>query len=128
MEDGELFDYELEVKPILEVLVGRSLIQARMELIQENERSIYLKHKKNYEQLREFELINLQRQEAARIRREEEKNRRENQKEERRKINIITQKKLVATLFAKRTIVPLKNNCFNHLLETGVMRYSYKLK
>ncbi len=46
VEDGELFDYELEVKPILEVLVGRSLIQARMELIEEHERSEYLKHKK----------------------------------------------------------------------------------
>ena len=122
VEDGELFDYELEVKPILEVLVGRSLIQARMELIEEHERSEYLKHKKHFEQLREFELVNLQRQESARTRKEEEKSRRENQKQERRRLNILTQKKLVASMFGKRTIMPLKKNCFNHLIETGILR------
>ncbi len=37
MEDTELFDYELEVMPILEVLVGRVVEQSRMELIEELE-------------------------------------------------------------------------------------------
>lgn len=93
-----------------------------MELIEEHERTEYLKHKKQYEQIREFELINLQRQEAARIRREEEKKRRENQKKERTKMTITTQKKLIANTFAKRLVFPLKNQCFNHLLESGVLR------
>ena len=48
-----------------------------MELIEEHERTEYLKHKNQYEQIREFELINLQRQEASRIRREEEKKRKQ---------------------------------------------------
>lgn len=37
----------MEVKPILEVLVGRSVIQAQYELIEEYERDQYLEHKKN---------------------------------------------------------------------------------
>ena len=86
--DGELFDFEMEVKPILEVLVGRSVIQAQYELIEEYEREEYLTHKKNYERKREFELNKLQRTEAKYMRQEEEKQRRFKQKEQ-RKINDI---------------------------------------
>jgi len=35
--DPELFDYELEVEPILQVLVGKSLEQARIEVIEQYE-------------------------------------------------------------------------------------------
>ena len=93
-----------------------------MELIEEFERAEYLKNKKLYEQEREFELINLQRMEAARIRREGEKNRRENQKVERKKLSIVTQKKLIANVFGKRAMFSLKKDCFTYLLETGVLR------
>jgi len=46
IQDNELFDFELEVEPILQVLVGRSLVSATYELIKEEERKEYLEHKK----------------------------------------------------------------------------------
>ena len=121
--DGELFDFEMEVKPILEVLVGRSVIQAQYELIEEFEREEYLKHKKNYERKREFELNKLQRTEAKYIRQEEEKQRRFKQKEQRKINDIIMQKKLMANVFSKHFLKNLKGNTFRHLQERGFLSY-----
>jgi hypothetical protein len=128
IEDGELFDFELEVESILEVLVGRSLVQARYELIEEDERREFLDHKRKYEQRREYELINLQRSEAARIRREEEKVRRQKQTYEKRNNEIITQKKLICKTFSKSYLKFLKRNTLNHLLERGYLKENHDLR
>ena len=119
--DGELFDFEMEVKPILEVLVGRSVIQAQYELIEEYEREEYLTHKKNYERKREFELNKLQRKEAKYMRQEEEKQRRFKQKEQRKINDIIMQKKLMSNVFSKHFLKNLKSNTFRHLKERGFL-------
>ena len=108
LECGELFDFEMEVKPILEVLVGRSVIQAQYELIEEFEREEYLNHKKKYEKKREFELNKLQRTEAKYIRQEEEKQRRFKQNEQRKINDIIMQKKLMSKVFSKHFLKNLK--------------------
>ena len=119
--DGELFDFDLEVKPILEVLVGRSVLQAKMELIEEEEREQYLKHKREYERKREFELNNLQRTEARYVRREEEKQRRFKQKEQRKLNDIIMQKKLMAKNFSKSYLRTLKQSSYRQLQEMGFL-------
>ena len=119
--DGELFDFDLEVKPILEVLVGRSVIQAQYELIEDYERDEYLKHKKAYERKREFELNKLQRTEAKYVRKEEEKQRRFKQKEQRKINDIIMQKKLMAKVFGKYALKDLKYNSFRQLQERGFL-------
>lgn len=122
IEDGELFDFDLEVQPILEVLIGRSLIQAKYELIEEHEREEYLDHKRNYEQKREFELINLQRMEAARIRREQEKDRRNNQTMEKRKYDASSQKKLMAKQFGKNSFKMLDKVAIKKLFDVGFLK------
>ena len=119
--DGELFDFEMEVRPILEILVGRSVIQAQYELIEEYERDEYLNHKKNYERKREFELNKLQRTEDKYIRQEEEKQRRFKQKEQRKINDIIMQKKLMSNVFSKHFLKNLKGNTFRHLQERGFL-------
>ena len=121
--DGELFDFEMEVRPILEVLVGRSVIQAQYELIEEYEREEYLNHKKNYERKREFELNKLQRTEAKYVRQEEEKQRRFKQKEQRKINDIIMQKKLMSNVFSKHFLKNLKTNTFRHLQERGFLSH-----
>ena len=37
IEDGDLFDYEEEVEPILAVLCGKTLEHSRMEVLEEEE-------------------------------------------------------------------------------------------
>ncbi len=67
--DPDLFDYELEVEPVLQVLIGKALEQSRIEVIEDWEKVELRKHKRRYNQLRQARLIELQRQEAARNRR-----------------------------------------------------------
>jgi hypothetical protein len=44
VEEGELFDFDFEVQPILQVLVGKTLEQALLEVMEEDELEIMKKH------------------------------------------------------------------------------------
>lgn len=65
-KDDDLFDFELEAEPILQVLVGKALELAQIEAIEEFEKRELLKHKRLFLQLKEAELLETQRMEAAR--------------------------------------------------------------
>ena len=71
--EPDLFDQILEVEPVLQVLVGKSVEQARMELIEELERQELLIQKAAFEKKRNAELMVTQRVEAAYVRRKEER-------------------------------------------------------
>ena len=60
--DMDLFDFNLEVEPILQVLVGRTLTISRYELLEEDEREEFLKTSKINQKKREFELNKLQKE------------------------------------------------------------------
>lgn len=49
---GELFDFDVEVEPLLEVLVGRVLEQALMEVVEEEELAALREHQAHFEALR----------------------------------------------------------------------------
>ena len=55
--DAELFDFDKEVEPMLNVLVLKTLEQARMEVLEEEELKIMKEQKKEYEEIRNAELI-----------------------------------------------------------------------
>ena len=55
--DADLFDFEMEVEPILQVLVGKSLEQARIEVIEGYENAVLAKHNSQYKQKREAMLV-----------------------------------------------------------------------
>jgi hypothetical protein len=71
-----LFDYENEVEPILQVLVGKSIEHARIEVIEELEAKLLARHKNTFLQLKEAELMETQRLEEARGRKNDEVDRR----------------------------------------------------
>lgn len=73
---GDLFDFDLEVEPILEVLVSKVLEQGLMEVLEEEELSVMRAHQQHFEQIRSAELVAAQRLEAAERRKMEEKERR----------------------------------------------------
>lgn len=74
--DPDLFDFDLEVEPILQVLVGKALEHAHIEIIEDFEKVELEKHKKLFFQIREAELMETQRMEGSRKRRIEETERR----------------------------------------------------
>jgi len=122
VEDHELFDFELEVEPILEVLVGKAIEQGRIEALEEWEQEELRKHKEQYNDIREAELMEVQRLEAAYNRRVEESRRRKLQQEAHTALRIQTQQKLLARLISRGLLSNLKKNSIQMLEDAGVLR------
>ena len=55
--DYELFNFDEEVEPMLNVLCLKTLEQARMEVLEECELTTMKKQKKEYEEVRNAELV-----------------------------------------------------------------------
>jgi len=66
--DHELFDFDREVEPMLNVLIEKTLDQARMEVLEEHELQIIKEQSEEYQEVRNAELIEAQRYEAAEAR------------------------------------------------------------
>ena len=69
----QLFDFDLEVQPILEVLVGKVTEQALIEVMEEEELASLRDKQKIFEEMREAELQEQQRLEEMERRRKHEK-------------------------------------------------------
>jgi|TARA_B110000285_G_scaffold225841_1_gene284661 radial spoke head protein 3 len=74
--DHELFDFNTEAEPLLNVLCSKTLEQARMEVLEETELAIMKAQQKEYEEIVNAELVEAQRFEAAEQRCKEEVERR----------------------------------------------------
>ncbi|KAK9411705.1 T-cell activation Rho GTPase-activating protein [Crotalus adamanteus] len=73
IEEGELFNFDIEVKPMLQVLVGKTLEQALLEVMEEEDLSNLRAHQYAYQELRNAELAEVQRLEEKERRHREEK-------------------------------------------------------
>lgn len=71
--DAELFDFDTEVQPILETLVGRSAEQALVEVMHEEELADMREQQQHFLAIREAEMAELRRLEAEEIRIQSEK-------------------------------------------------------
>jgi radial spoke head protein 3 len=98
---GELFDFDFEVAPLLEVLVGRTLEQAMAELTHEAEIDALRARREAFEAVRSAELAEVQRLEAEVERRAAEKARRKEQEAARLKREAEIREKIAAAAFAR---------------------------
>eukprot|EP00842_Homolaphlyctis_polyrhiza_P004156 jgi/Hompol1/4741/HPOL_000498-RA len=117
--DGELFDFDFEVAPILEVLIGKTLEQALMEVHEEEELATLRAHQLKFEEMRNAELAEVQRLEDAERRRTEEKDRRLAEQ-----LRILKEKqevaeKIAARAFAQSYLNSLIPNVFETLATNG---------
>ncbi|KAG9390861.1 Radial spoke 3 [Carpediemonas membranifera] len=76
IEEGELFDFDVEVEAILEVLVGKTLHQALMEVQEEDEMVALRRRQEEAAARRAADLAEVHRLEEEEKRRQEEKQRR----------------------------------------------------
>ena len=120
--DSELFDYQQEVEPILQILVEKTLEAAKMELIEEFEKDIYIKHNKDFETRKEAELIELQRKENAQERIWKEIKRRKLQDKTFREQSQRTQQKLIARIISKELLSGMQQESLQILLDRGFLR------
>jgi len=117
--EGDLFDFDLEVQPILEVLVGKTLEQSMQEVLEEEELSAIRRRQEDFEQARNAELAEVQRLEAEARRKFEEKERRVTQESERIVNEKDVEEKVAARAFAKEYLTDLHENVFGGLVDDG---------
>ncbi|NXR47567.1 RSPH3 protein, partial [Hippolais icterina] len=119
IEEGELFDFDIEVKPMLEVLVGKTVEQALLEVMEEEELAQLLSHQRAFAELRNAEFAELQRLEEQDRRIREEKERRRLDHLEKLRKQKETAEKIAARAFAKRYLADLIPSVFNNLHDSG---------
>ncbi|XP_039767077.1 radial spoke head protein 3 homolog isoform X2 [Ornithorhynchus anatinus] len=119
IEEGELFDFDIEVKPMLEVLVGKTIEQALLEVMEEEELANLRALQYSFEELRNAELAEVQRLEEQERRHKEEKERRKNQQMEVMNKQNETSEKIAARAFAQRYLADLLPSVFGNLRDSG---------
>ena len=97
----QLFDFDIEVKPILEVLVGKTVEQALLEVMEEEELSNLRAQQRRFKELRNAELVETQRLEEQERRHREEKEWRMKQQAEVLRKEKETGEKISARAFAQ---------------------------
>jgi hypothetical protein len=119
IEAGELFDFDFEVSPLLDVLVGKTLEQSLAEVVQEDELAAIRAKQAEYEAVRSAELAEVQRLEAEVKRRFAEKQRRSEQEAARLRREAEVREKLAASAFARSYLASLRRSVFSQLHESG---------
>ncbi|XP_067150867.1 radial spoke head protein 3 homolog [Apteryx mantelli] len=119
IEEGELFDFDIEVKPMLEILIGKTVEQALLEVMEEEELANLWAHQRAYGELRNTELAEVQRLEEQERRYSEEKERRKRQQMQVLQKQKETTEKIAARAFAQRYLADLIPSVFNNLRESG---------
>jgi len=117
--EGDLFDFDMEVEPILEVLVGKTLEQSMMEVMEEEELQNMRAHQEHFEQMRNAELAETQRLEEGEKRRSEEKARRVQQEKERVQREQRVSQKVAARTFTKGFLSELQSSVVSNLQDAG---------
>ncbi|XP_053155067.1 radial spoke head protein 3 homolog B-like [Hemicordylus capensis] len=117
--EGELFDFDIEVRPVLEVLVGKTIEQALLEVMEEEELANLRAHQYAYQELRFAELAEVQRLEEQERRHREEKERRKRQQLLALKKEKETSEKIAARAFAVRYLSDLIPSVFGSLRDSG---------
>ncbi|KAF4653425.1 Radial spoke head protein 3 [Perkinsus olseni] len=117
--DGELFDFDREVIPVLEVVVGRTIERALMEVLEEEELKAIQKRQAEFAALRHAELLEAQRMEGVEKRRSDERERRKAQEQMRLRVEGVVRRKVLSRQLAKQLVAELEADAFKRLQELG---------
>ncbi|KAM6954087.1 radial spoke head protein 3 homolog [Aplochiton taeniatus] len=119
IEDGELFDFDMEVRPVLEVLVGKTVEQSLLEVMEEEELASLRAQQRAFEELRNAELVEVQRLEEQERRHREEKERRIAQQREVLEKEKEIADKIAARAFAQHYLADLLPSVYTTLRDHG---------
>ena len=116
---GDLFDFDIEVEPLLELLVGKTIHVSMLELMQEEELEAIRRQQDEFESIRNVELAEVQRLEGEARRKAEEKQRRIDQEKKRLQDRRELEEKVAARAFASQYLGSLHNEVFETLENEG---------
>ncbi|XP_012056616.1 PREDICTED: radial spoke head protein 3 homolog [Atta cephalotes] len=121
IEPGELFDYDTEVQPILEVLVGKTIEQALIEVLEEEEISALKEQQRRFLELRMAEKAEEQRLAEEDRRRREEKEQRLKQQEKAMKAQQEIEERVAAAVLLTGYIAELLPAVLESLKMSGYL-------
>jgi hypothetical protein len=116
---GVLFDFDAEVEPILEVLVGKTLELSVLEVLEEEELAAIELRQDQFNEMRDAELAEVQRLESEARRKSAEKLRRLKQGQEHRKAREQLEQKVAARGFARSYLSTVNSEVFWELQQEG---------
>ncbi|XP_070782447.1 radial spoke head protein 3 homolog [Enoplosus armatus] len=119
IEEGELFDFDREVQPVLEVLVGKTIEQALEEVMEEEELASLKAQQRAFRELRNNELAEVQRLQEQERHHSEEKERRIAQQREVLKNEREVAEKIAARAFTQQYLADLLPSVFSSLRRHG---------
>ncbi|XP_022238027.1 radial spoke head protein 3 homolog B-like isoform X2 [Limulus polyphemus] len=117
--EGELFDFDMEVQPLLEVLVGQTVEQALLEVLEEEELAELQNQQRKYEENRYAELAEQQRLEEQDRRRSEEREHRIQEQKAAVKLEQETTEKATACLYTQNYLINLVPSVYAKLEDHG---------
>ncbi|XP_029656123.2 LOW QUALITY PROTEIN: radial spoke head protein 3 homolog [Octopus sinensis] len=125
--EGDLFDFDIEVVPILEVIVGKTIEQSLLEIMEEEELANLREQQRHFEELRSAELVEQQRLEEHDRRQKEEGLKqnldcKENRISQQRATLLVekeTARKMAARALAKSYLTDLVPSVFDGLRKSG---------
>ncbi|XP_032691645.1 radial spoke head protein 3 homolog isoform X5 [Odontomachus brunneus] len=121
IEPGELFDYDIEVQPILEVLVGKTIEQALIEVLEEEEIAALKEQQRRFLELRDAEKAEEQRLSEQDRRLREEKDQRLKQQDEAMKVQQETEERVAAAVLLTGYIAELLPAVLESLKMSGYL-------
>ena len=121
IEDGDLFIFDDEVEPILQVLWGKTLEHAKMEVLEEEELRFMREEQKHFQKMREDEIAEAQKLESIELRKKQEIERRKQQHKVKKLEKIAAHKKFSCRQLAKRFFAPLTSHAIVSLCERGAL-------
>ncbi|XP_060948011.1 radial spoke head protein 3 homolog [Limanda limanda] len=119
IEEGELFDFHREVQPVVEVLVGKTIEQSLLEVMEEEELACLQAQQRAFHELRNIHLAEVQRLQEKERRHREEKERRIAQQEEVLEKERETAEKIAARAYTKQHLADLVPAAFSSLRSNG---------
>ncbi|XP_045916694.1 radial spoke head protein 3 homolog [Micropterus dolomieu] len=119
IEEGELFDFDREVQPVLEVLVGKTIEQSLEEVMEEEELACLRAQQRAFEELRNNELAEVQRLQEQERRHSQEKERRIAEQKEVLKKERETAEKIAARAYTQQYLADLLPAVFTSLRSHG---------
>jgi len=116
---GDLFNFDQEVKPILEVIVGKTMEQSMLEVMEEEELENLREQQRKFQETRKREQCATQRLEEQELRLTQERERRIAQQREVRKKEKETAEKIAARAYVQDYLMDMIPAVFGKLKDSG---------
>lgn len=122
IEDGDLFNFDEEVAPLVHVIISKTLEESRREVLEEEERAEIKSQKKRYEEIEREDKKRIECIENQEKEKYEQKKKQKAEKAIRIQLTKIFQKKLCSRTIAKQYISPIRDSSIKTLEQHSVFK------